>query len=98
MVDDVRNFIGGQETDFAYDKRAEIIDPSTGEAFATAPISREAEVDRGVRGGRRRLRRAGGTPHPPSGAWRCCGSRTRSRPAPTNSSRPSRRTPASRSG
>ena len=44
MVDDVRNFIGGQETDFDYDKRAEIIDPSTGEAYATAPISREAEV------------------------------------------------------
>ena len=39
MVDDVRNFIGGQETDFDYDKRAEIIDPSTGEAYATAPIS-----------------------------------------------------------
>jgi betaine-aldehyde dehydrogenase len=44
VVDDVRNFIGGQETDFDYDKRAEIIDPSTGEAYATAPISREAEV------------------------------------------------------
>jgi betaine-aldehyde dehydrogenase len=44
VVDDVRNFIGGQETDFDYDKRAEIVDPSTGEAYATAPISREAEV------------------------------------------------------
>src|SRR5580692_2088363 len=44
MVEDLRNFVGGQETDFDYDKRAEIIDPSTGEAYATAPISREAEV------------------------------------------------------
>jgi betaine-aldehyde dehydrogenase len=41
---DLTNFVGGQETDFAYDRRSEVIDPSTGEAFATAPISREAEV------------------------------------------------------
>ena len=39
------NFIGGQWTDMAFDKRAELIDPSTGEVFATAPISGEAEVD-----------------------------------------------------
>jgi betaine-aldehyde dehydrogenase len=44
VVDDLRNFIGGQETDFSYDKRADLIDPSTGEAFATAPVSGEAEV------------------------------------------------------
>ena len=44
MVDDLRNFIGGQETDFSYDKRADLIDPSTGEVFATAPVSSEAEV------------------------------------------------------
>ena len=30
----------------------------------------------------------GGTPPPPSAAWPCCGSPTRSRPARTNSSRP----------
>src|SRR5271169_2009524 len=29
----------------AYDKRAELIDPSTGEVFATAPISGQDEVD-----------------------------------------------------
>ncbi|HUA28272.1 MAG TPA: gamma-aminobutyraldehyde dehydrogenase [Streptosporangiaceae bacterium] len=44
MVDDLRNFIGGQETDFSYDKRADLIDPSTGEVFATAPVSSEAEI------------------------------------------------------
>jgi betaine-aldehyde dehydrogenase len=44
VVDDLRNFIGGQETDFSYDKRADLIDPSTGEVFATAPVSSEAEV------------------------------------------------------
>ena len=41
---DLTNFVGGQETDFAYDIRSEVIDPTTGEAFATAPVSREAEV------------------------------------------------------
>ncbi len=45
MVDELRNYIGGQWTDTAFDHRAELINPSTGEVFATAPISREAEVD-----------------------------------------------------
>ncbi len=45
MANDLQNFIGGQWTDLSYDKRADIIDPSTGEVFATAPVSGEAEVD-----------------------------------------------------
>jgi betaine-aldehyde dehydrogenase len=44
VVEDLRNFVGGQETDFDYDKRLDLINPSTGEVFATAPISSEAEV------------------------------------------------------
>jgi betaine-aldehyde dehydrogenase len=44
VVEDLRNFVNGQETDFAYDKRLDLINPSTGEVFATAPISSEAEV------------------------------------------------------
>ena len=44
MVDELRNFIGGRWTDTAFDKRAELIDPSSGEVFATAPVSTEAEV------------------------------------------------------
>ena len=44
-VNDLQNFVGGQWTDLAFDKRADIIDPSTGEVFATAPISGKAEVD-----------------------------------------------------
>jgi betaine-aldehyde dehydrogenase len=44
VKNDLTNFIGGQETDFAFDRRSDVIDPSTGEVFATAPISREAEV------------------------------------------------------
>ena len=45
MANDVQNFIGGQWTDLSYDSKADLIDPSTGEVFATAPVSREAEVD-----------------------------------------------------
>jgi betaine-aldehyde dehydrogenase len=45
VVEELRNFIGGQWTDTAFDKRAELINPSTGEVFATAPISGDAEVD-----------------------------------------------------
>ena len=48
-MDDLRNFIGGQYTDIAFDRRAELIDPSTGEAFATAPVSGETEVDAAFR-------------------------------------------------
>jgi betaine-aldehyde dehydrogenase len=44
-VNDLQNFVGGQWTDMAFDKRADIIDPSTGEVFATAPVSGKAEVD-----------------------------------------------------
>jgi betaine-aldehyde dehydrogenase len=44
-VDDLRNFINGQWTDMSYDAKAELIDPSTGEVFATAPVSRAEEVD-----------------------------------------------------
>jgi betaine-aldehyde dehydrogenase len=48
-VDEFQNFIGGQWTDLSYDKRIELINPSTGEAYATAPRSGEAEVDAAVR-------------------------------------------------
>jgi betaine-aldehyde dehydrogenase len=45
VANDLQNFIGGQWSDLSYDRRADLIDPSTGEVFATAPISGEAEVD-----------------------------------------------------
>ncbi len=45
MANDLQNFIGGQWSDLSYDQRADLIDPSTGEVFATAPISGSAEVD-----------------------------------------------------
>jgi len=45
VADELRNFVGGQWTDTSFDKRADIIDPSTGEVYATAPVSGAAEVD-----------------------------------------------------
>jgi betaine-aldehyde dehydrogenase len=42
---ELRNFIGGKWTEPASDSRAELINPSTGEAFATAPVSGQADVD-----------------------------------------------------
>jgi betaine-aldehyde dehydrogenase len=45
VVDDLRNFIGGQYTDISFDRRADLINPATGEAFATAPVSGAIEVD-----------------------------------------------------
>src|SRR6202451_404547 len=44
-MEELQNYIGGQWTDTAFDRRSELIDPSTGEAFARAPVSSETEVD-----------------------------------------------------
>ena len=44
-MEELRNFIGGQWTDTAFDRRSELIDPSTGDVFASAPVSSETEVD-----------------------------------------------------
>jgi betaine-aldehyde dehydrogenase len=43
--DELNNFVNGQDTDFAYDRRMDLIDPSTGEVFATAPVSGSDEVN-----------------------------------------------------
>jgi betaine-aldehyde dehydrogenase len=48
VANDLQNFVGGQWTDMSYDSRADIIDPSTGEVFATAPVSGPDEVDAAV--------------------------------------------------
>ncbi len=48
MANDLQNFVGGQWTDLAYDKRADLIDPSIGEVFATAPVSGADEVNAAV--------------------------------------------------
>src|SRR5258708_39935398 len=46
---ELRNFVAGQWSDSASGQRAELINPSTGEAFATAPVSGEADVDAAFR-------------------------------------------------
>jgi betaine-aldehyde dehydrogenase len=48
VAEDLQNYIGGQWTDLSFDKRSELVNPSTGEVFATAPVSGEAEVDAAV--------------------------------------------------
>ncbi|MBO0831695.1 MAG: aminobutyraldehyde dehydrogenase, partial [Actinobacteria bacterium] len=45
MAKDLQNFVGGQWADPAHDRRADIVDPSTGEVFATAPVSGPDEID-----------------------------------------------------
>jgi betaine-aldehyde dehydrogenase len=42
---EISNFINGQHVAAAAGETAELIDPSTGEVFGTAPLSREADVD-----------------------------------------------------
>jgi betaine-aldehyde dehydrogenase len=42
---ELRNFIGGRWSDSAGDRRADLIDPSTGEVFASAPVSSKEDVD-----------------------------------------------------
>ena len=48
MVQELRNWIGGQWTDTSFDHRYDLVNPSTGEVFATAPLSSATEVDAAV--------------------------------------------------
>ena len=45
----LQNFIGGAYTDAQDGPTAPLIDPSTGETFAEAPVSGAADVDRAMR-------------------------------------------------
>ena len=45
---DLRNFIDGAYVEPADGRYADLIDPSTGEVFASAPVSGEADVDRAM--------------------------------------------------
>ena len=44
----LRNFVGGSFVDTADGRTADLVDPSTGEVFAQAPVSSEADVDRAM--------------------------------------------------
>jgi betaine-aldehyde dehydrogenase len=41
----LQNFIGGAYVDARDDRRSDLVDPSTGEVYGTAPISGQADVD-----------------------------------------------------
>jgi betaine-aldehyde dehydrogenase len=45
----LRNFVNGQFADSASDVVSDVVDPSTGEAYATAPVSGAADVDAALR-------------------------------------------------
>ncbi|MDX6286864.1 MAG: betaine-aldehyde dehydrogenase [Frankiales bacterium] len=45
----LKNFIGGQLVDSADGRAAELVNPSSGEVFAVAPVSSTADVDAAVR-------------------------------------------------
>jgi betaine-aldehyde dehydrogenase len=45
MTVEISNFIHGKRVAAAGGETAELVDPSTGEVYATAPLSREADVD-----------------------------------------------------
>ncbi len=45
----IKNFVNGEYVDSADGESYELINPATGEAFATAPASREVDVDRAFR-------------------------------------------------
>jgi betaine-aldehyde dehydrogenase len=50
---DLRNFVDGEYVDTSDDRRSELVDPATGEVFATAPVSDAEDVDRAYRAAER---------------------------------------------
>ena len=42
----MQNFVGGEHVDTAEGRRADLVDPSTGEVFGSAPVSGPEDVDR----------------------------------------------------
>ena len=42
----LRNVVGGEQVDTADGRRADLVDPSTGEVFGSAPVSSAEDVDR----------------------------------------------------
>jgi len=46
---DLRNFVNGEYIDSSEGRRSELVDPTTGEVFATAPVSGPKDVDRAYR-------------------------------------------------
>ena len=51
-LQELRNFVGGEHVDTASGSSAPVIDPSTGDAFAQAPVSGTDDVERALRAAR----------------------------------------------
>ena len=64
MSTEITNFIHGERVAAADGATTELIDPSTGEVFATAPLSRPGRRRRRVPGRRSARSRSGATPRP----------------------------------
>ncbi len=45
MAETLRNFVNGESTDSSTGRRSDVIDPTTGETYATAPVSGPEDVD-----------------------------------------------------
>jgi betaine-aldehyde dehydrogenase len=45
VAKDLHNVVGGRAADPVSDRRSDLVNPSTGEVFATAPVSEAADVD-----------------------------------------------------
>ena len=45
----LRNFVGGGSVDAADGRVSEIVDPTTGQVFASAPVSSAADVDKAMK-------------------------------------------------
>ena len=43
---ELQNFVGGEHADTADGRRMDLVDPATGEVFASAPVSGAEDVDR----------------------------------------------------
>ena len=71
MTRTVQNFIDGKSVDAADGRRADLIDPTTGEVFGSAPVSGADGRRRGLRARPPRRSRPGATRPRPSGSARC---------------------------
>jgi betaine-aldehyde dehydrogenase len=58
---DLRNFVGGEHVDAAEGQRSDLVDPSTGEVFGSAPVSGAEDVERAYRAAAEAFERWGET-------------------------------------
>ncbi len=64
-----QNFVNGKHTDAADGRTTAVVNPSTGEQYATAPLSGPADIDAAMEAATRPSR-SGATPRRRSGRWR----------------------------